>query len=667
MQNQISASAQERFLTPFSHSAVGPGNQLLEDADFTYTYDAEGNRATRTRTSSDTSLDALTEFTYDFRQRLVKVTIYHADADHKTVEVAYAYDTLDRKVSRTETRYQSDGTTVASQSRETYVFDEGATRAGIVPGAASGANGALGSGEVLFDFFDADTSDSTPPVLYRRYLAALDRVFAQENLFVDDSVSNSSNPNGAPVGTYWLIQDRLGTVRNVIDNNRVIWNHAQYDAFGNRVSLDYPHTNPATPLDRSLTRFGFTGQEYDEVTGLTWYSNGDGNGNWYDPKTNTWIKRDALPVRSLNPNAYVYAANSPTNFVDPNGQDVDKWLESISPEIRWALSDEQREALRFGYYAALLKLERDALLARARYLKEQISRFEAIRGLPICPGSRGGNMLAGMKNELAEIESRFAENIRQSTELEEYFSETGLDQVEFQFRLPSEDDYRLHDYGKGLAGAQWTASAILNGWSGRSGGLQPSWDPIEAFAALRGAWGLARGAISLGRSAVAFGKNVRDLSRFLSRSADDFLKELDEVRNAPPPKLPCGKWRQSIPDSKVLGRNLGIQRGSGMDAHHIVPGAHSRAAPSRAILDRYQIDINAAENGVPLIGGRGAPQATFPRHHRGSGLHSQKGIDAVNSRLSDATRGIDDWATARQRVIDELSEIRAEILAGTFP
>ncbi|MBX9790671.1 MAG: RHS repeat-associated core domain-containing protein [Pirellulales bacterium] len=158
-------------------------------------------------------------------------------------------------------------------------------------------------------------------MLYRRYLAALDRVFAQENLFVDDSVSNTWNPNGAPVGTYWLIQDRLGTVRNVIDNNRVIWNHAQFDAFGNRVSLDYPHTNPATPLDRSLTRIGFTGQEYDEVTGLTWYSNGDGNGNWYDPRTNTWIKRDALPVRSLNPNAYVYAANGPTNFIDPSGQE----------------------------------------------------------------------------------------------------------------------------------------------------------------------------------------------------------------------------------------------------------------------------------------------------------------------------------------------------------
>ncbi|MBX9791309.1 MAG: hypothetical protein K2Y37_20510 [Pirellulales bacterium] len=119
-----------------------------------------------------------------------------------------------------------------------------------------------------------------------------------------------------------MIQDRLGTVRNVIDNNRVIWNHAQFDAFGNRVSLDYPHTNPATPLERSLTRFGFTGQEYDETTGLTWYSNGEGNGNWYDPKTNTWIKRDSLPVRALNPNAYVYAANGPTNFVDPNGQEI---------------------------------------------------------------------------------------------------------------------------------------------------------------------------------------------------------------------------------------------------------------------------------------------------------------------------------------------------------
>ena len=298
---------------------IGAGNQLLEDADYEYTYDYEGNRTRRERTSSDTSLDFLTVYEYDFRQRLTKVTIYHTDASHKTAEVEYAYDTLDRRVSRTETPYTINGSGQAvagTPKTEYYVYDEGSTRAT--------SDGAHGSGDVLFDFYDTDGSGgSSSPTLRRRYLTAIDHVFAQENLFVDSSVSNSSNPSGAPAGTYWLIQDRLGTVRTVIGNDQVVWNHAQYDAFGNRVGLRYPHGTPYA-LDSSLTRYGFTGQEYDELTDLTWYSNGDGRGNWYDPKTNTWITRDALPVRGRNPNAYEYAANSPTNFTDPNGQD---WLD----------------------------------------------------------------------------------------------------------------------------------------------------------------------------------------------------------------------------------------------------------------------------------------------------------------------------------------------------
>jgi hypothetical protein len=48
-------------------------------------------------------------------------------------------------------------------------------------------------------------------------------------------------------------------------------------------------------------------------------------------------------------------------------------------------------------------------------------------------------------------------------------------------------------------------------------------------------------------------------------------------------------------------------------------------------------------------------------------LHTFEGIDAVTSRLQDAIREVNDWATTRQAVIDELATIRAEILTGTFP
>jgi hypothetical protein len=126
-------------------------------------------------------------------------------------------------------------------------------------------------------------------------------------------------------------------------------------------------------------------------------------------------------------------------------------------------------------------------------------------------------------------------------------------------------------------------------------------------------------------------------------------------------------WIQSTSDSQVLARRLGIQPGSGQAAHHIVLGGHKRAAASQRLLDCYQIDINDAANGVSLVGGKGAPQNVLPRHHRGSGLHTNPGIDAMNRRLAQAVDGVDDWATGRQRILDELAAIRQEILNGTFP
>ena len=138
-------------------------------------------------------------------------------------------------------------------------------------------------------------------------------------------------------------------------------------------------------------------------------------------------------------------------------------------------------------------------------------------------------MFAGMKKELAAIESRFAENLAQASQLAELFEDAGFGELEFGVMVPH-DEIHFKDFGAGLAGAQRYADWLFTQWSGNAGGaLQPSWDPIEAFAALRGALGLARGAISMGRSAVAFGKNVRDLSRLLSRISDDLLKELDDA------------------------------------------------------------------------------------------------------------------------------------------
>ncbi|MFN7841227.1 MAG: RHS repeat-associated core domain-containing protein, partial [Pirellula sp.] len=114
-------------------------------------------------------------------------------------------------------------------------------------------------------------------------------------------------------------------------------------------------------------------------------------------------------------------------------------------------------------------------------------------------------------------------------------------------------------------------------------------------------------------------------------------------------------------NSALLRKNMGDTVKSGEDAHHIVQSTHPRAAASRKLFDKYQIDINDAVNGVGL-----KPYGTKPAHH-GHGLHSHAGIDEVNRRLEDAVRGSPDWATGRQRVLDELAKLKGEIAGGTFP
>jgi uncharacterized protein RhaS with RHS repeats len=86
--------------------------------------------------------------------------------------------------------------------------------------------------------------------------------------------------------------------------------------------------------------------------------------------------------------------------------------------------------------------------------------------------------------------------------------------------------------------------------------------------------------------------------------------------------------KSAAPSSKALGIALvanGDVRLLGMDAHHIVAGSAARAAPARAVLERFGIHINDAANGVFL------PATVHAK------LHTNKYYDAVNDALAQAT------------------------------
>jgi len=121
-------------------------------------------------------------------------------------------------------------------------------------------------------------------------------------------------------------------------------------------------------------------------------------------------------------------------------------------------------------------------------------------------------------------------------------------------------------------------------------------------------------------------------------------------------KIPVG----ARASSEALAKNLegaGVTRPANTDAHHIVAGGAKKAGPAQAVLKRFGININDANNGVFLPSNKKSPNPTGAAVHRT--LHTNDYYDEVNALLTQAT--------TRQQVLDMLSYIRSQLLSGGFP
>ncbi|MCA9041112.1 MAG: AHH domain-containing protein [Planctomycetaceae bacterium] len=111
--------------------------------------------------------------------------------------------------------------------------------------------------------------------------------------------------------------------------------------------------------------------------------------------------------------------------------------------------------------------------------------------------------------------------------------------------------------------------------------------------------------------------------------------------------------------SRRLGRNLkkaGYTREKNYAAHHITAHGDERAAKSRAILKKFNIDLDSAENGVFLPGNKTVAAGTgLPAH---STIHTRDYYRAVEEKLLKAT--------SREEAVDYLEEIRNQLLNNTF-
>jgi RHS repeat-associated protein len=237
--------------------STGAYNRITRDGTCDYEYDDEGNIVLRTRISDD----YYTEYEWDHRNRLIGVTDFD-DEETQLQQVTYTYDAFNRLVSRT--------LQIGMGAAETGYF--------------------IYDGKNIVLALD-DSGDVEQRLLWG---PAVDQIFADESI-----------PDGE---TYWLLDDNLGTVRDVAvydagQDATTIANHLFYDAFGRRVS--------ETDDTLSLVDLGYTGRYYDRATALQW-----NNARWYNASIGRWMSEDWIRD---DINTYRYVRNGPTNATDPSG------------------------------------------------------------------------------------------------------------------------------------------------------------------------------------------------------------------------------------------------------------------------------------------------------------------------------------------------------------
>jgi RHS repeat-associated protein len=155
--------------------STGTGNRLTSDGTYTYTYDNEGNRLTKTRVSDG----QVTSYTYDERNRLTDVQV-KSSGGVLLHEERYTYDALDRRIG-----VWTDGVQLWTAYRGDNAWA---------------------------DFNGSGT-------LQTRYLFGLE---------ADDLVARVS----AAGSVGWYLIDNLGSVRQVATTGGSVLYAANYTAFG---------------------------------------------------------------------------------------------------------------------------------------------------------------------------------------------------------------------------------------------------------------------------------------------------------------------------------------------------------------------------------------------------------------------------------------------------
>jgi RHS repeat-associated protein len=98
---------------------------------------------------------------------------------------------------------------------------------------------------------------------------------------IDNKLRQTSS--GAPSSPQYFLQDHLGSTVALTDASGGMSERQNYEPFG-------------ASSGSTLTRYGYTGREMDEATGLMYY-----RARWYAPQQSRFISEDPIGFASGNP------------------------------------------------------------------------------------------------------------------------------------------------------------------------------------------------------------------------------------------------------------------------------------------------------------------------------------------------------------------------------
>jgi RHS repeat-associated protein len=278
-------------------------SQLLSDGVKTYTYDFNGNRQTagtqtyQTAADNRMTTDGVWTYTYDNEGNLLQKA---KGSGASAVTWNYGWDNLNRMTSVQEITGTSTTTVLV-----TYVYDVFGNR--IQESKWLSSTGLTTVTRHAYDGQNiwADLNTSNGVLARYVYGDGVDQIWAR------------AIPSGQTnAGVVWYLTDRLGSVRDLMDNTGALQDHLDYDGYGN-----------VTESNSSFgDAFKYGAGWTDSLTGWVNFDS-----RWYDPVAGRWTREDPWGFKAGDENLYRYVRNDPTTYIDPSGRQAEgpDWNEFV--------------------------------------------------------------------------------------------------------------------------------------------------------------------------------------------------------------------------------------------------------------------------------------------------------------------------------------------------